>query len=144
MNWSEFENWLSDADILVVAVTVSGAMYLAAALGAAVRARSDRLRPQTTGGEGEGLVVSAALGLLALLIGFTFSLAVERLAARRLLVLEEANAIGATYLRAQLLDEPHRSNMRAQWSNPKESMTITNWSEWAAEQIVRWLRLTQE
>jgi hypothetical protein len=111
MNWSEFENWLSNADILVVAITILGAMYLAAALGAALRARSDRLRPHTTGEEGEGLVVSAALGLLALLIGFTFSLAADRFDARRLLVLEEANAIGATYLRAQLLDEPHRARM---------------------------------
>jgi len=111
VNWSEFENWLSNADILVVAVTFKSAMYLAAALGVALRARSDRLRPQTTGGEGEGLVVSAALGLLALLIGFTFSLAVDRFDARRFLVLEEANAIGATYLRAQLLDEPHRARM---------------------------------
>jgi hypothetical protein len=51
------------------------------------------------------------LGLLALLLGFTFSLAVDRFDARRVLVLEEANAIGTAYLRAQLLEEPHRTRM---------------------------------
>jgi len=51
------------------------------------------------------------LGLLALLIGFTFSLAIDRFETRRALVLEEANAIGTAYLRAQLLDEPHRARI---------------------------------
>jgi len=56
-------------------------------------------------------LVSAVLGLLALLLGFTFSLAVDRYETRRRLVLEEANAIGTTYLRAQLLQEPHRNRI---------------------------------
>lgn len=59
----------------------------------------------------EGYIVSGALGLLALLLGFTFALAVDRYDGRRALVLEEANAIGTTYLRAQLLDEPYRSQI---------------------------------
>jgi hypothetical protein len=59
----------------------------------------------------EGYIVSGALGLLALLLGFTFALAVDRYDGRRALVLEEANAIGTTYLRAQLLDEPYRSQL---------------------------------
>ena len=45
------------------------------------------------------------LGLLALLLGFTFSMAVDRFDARRAVVLEEANAIGTAYLRTQVLDE---------------------------------------
>src|SRR5688572_11303247 len=61
----------------------------------------------------EGHVLSAVLGLLALLLGFTFALAVDRFETRRTLVLEEANAIGTTYLRAQLLEEPHRSRISA-------------------------------
>lgn len=64
-------------------------------------------------GTQEGYVVSGALGLLALLLGFTFALAVDRFDHRRALVLEEANAIGTTYLRAQLLDEPSRSQLSA-------------------------------
>src|SRR5262249_42706851 len=59
----------------------------------------------------EGYVVSAVLGLLALLMGFTFALATDRYDARRGRVLEEANAIGTSYLRAQLLQEPHRTRI---------------------------------
>ncbi|MGB7912672.1 MAG: hypothetical protein WCF59_10655, partial [Desulfobaccales bacterium] len=47
-------------------------------------------------------IQGATLGLLALLLGFTFSMAVSRYDARKQVVLEESNAIGTTFLRAQL------------------------------------------
>lgn len=47
---------------------------------------------------------TTVLGLLALLIGFTFSLALGRYDDRRTLVLKEANALGTTWLRADLLE----------------------------------------
>jgi hypothetical protein len=50
----------------------------------------------------EGLI----LGVLALLLGFTMSMAVTRFEVRKHLVLEEANAIGTSYLRTQLLPAP--------------------------------------
>lgn len=56
-------------------------------------------------------MVASILGLVALVLGFTFSLAFSRFDARRLTVLEEANAIGTAYLRAQLLPEPQRSEI---------------------------------
>ena len=59
----------------------------------------------------ESYVVSAVLGLLALLLAFTFSLATDRFEARRVLVLEESNAIGTAFLRTQLLGEPHRARL---------------------------------
>ena len=52
-----------------------------------------------------GAMVGAIMGLLALLLGFTFALADDRFEARKQLVLEEANAIGTTWLRAGLLPE---------------------------------------
>ena len=54
-------------------------------------------------------MVGSILGLLAFLLAFTFSLAATRFDARRQVVLEEANAIGTTYLRTRLLPEPQRS-----------------------------------
>jgi hypothetical protein len=54
----------------------------------------------------------AMLGLLALLLGFTFSMAVQRFDARRELIVNEANSIGTAYLRADLVDEPERSALR--------------------------------
>jgi hypothetical protein len=56
-----------------------------------------------------GAMVASILGLLAFLLAFTFGLAATRFEARREAVLEEANAIGTTYLRARLLPEPQRT-----------------------------------
>ena len=49
------------------------------------------------------------LGLLALMIAFTFAMALSRFEARRDAILSEANAIGTTALRARLLPEPHNT-----------------------------------
>ncbi len=61
------------------------------------------------GSDSISVLESAILGLLALLIGFTFAMALSRFEARRDAVLNEANAIGTTALRARLLPEPHRA-----------------------------------
>ena len=58
-----------------------------------------------------GTVKSAVLALLGLLLGFSFALAGARHEARRELVVEEANSIGTTARRAQLLPEPHGANV---------------------------------
>lgn len=54
-------------------------------------------------------MVAAILGLLAFMLAFTFSMAASRFDARRTAVLDEANAIGTTYLRTRLLPNPQRS-----------------------------------
>jgi hypothetical protein len=53
---------------------------------------------------------SAIIGLLALLLAFALSMAISRYDARRHLLLDEANAIGTTYLRAKLLPQPHAAD----------------------------------
>lgn len=50
-------------------------------------------------------VLVSMLGLLALLLAFTFSAALQRYEDRSQTVVAEANAIGTTYLRARLLPE---------------------------------------
>ena len=55
-----------------------------------------------------GGMVGATLGLFAFLLAFTFGFAATRFEARQQLVLDEANAVRTTYLRAELLSEPHR------------------------------------
>jgi membrane protein YdbS with pleckstrin-like domain len=59
-----------------------------------------------------GAIVGATLGLLAFMLAFTFGLAASRFDARRVVVLDEANAIGTTYLRAGMLPEPNRATCR--------------------------------
>jgi hypothetical protein len=51
-------------------------------------------------------VEAGMLGILALLLGFTMSMAVSRFEIRKQLVLEEADAVGTSSLRAQLLPAP--------------------------------------
>ena len=58
------------------------------------------------------VMVGATLGLLAFMLAFTFGLAASRFDMRRGFVVDEANAIGTTYLRAELLTEPHRTEVR--------------------------------
>ncbi|MGH7260397.1 MAG: DUF4239 domain-containing protein, partial [Nitrospiraceae bacterium] len=48
-------------------------------------------------------IETAIYGLLGLLVAFTFSGASSRFEARRVLVVQEANAIGTAYLRLDLL-----------------------------------------
>lgn len=56
-------------------------------------------------------MVASILGLLALVLGFTFSLAASRFDERRVVVLNEANAIGTAYLRTSFLPEPQRTEV---------------------------------
>ncbi len=118
-----FSAWLDKTPFLLLGGLLVISMTLSAACGFVFRRRRDHLhgkrgRDQAEGQE--GYVVSAVLGLLALLLGFTFSLAIDRFEARRHLVLEDANAIGTAYLRVQLLQEPHRtrlSNLLVQYTD---------------------------
>lgn len=59
-----------------------------------------------------GAIVGATLGLLAFMLAFTFGLAASRFDARRMIVVDEANAIGTTYLRAGMLADPHGTEIR--------------------------------
>jgi hypothetical protein len=59
----------------------------------------------------KGMLVSAVLGLLALLIAFTFSLSLTRYDERRKIVVEEANDIGTAEMRVRLLPPPHATDL---------------------------------
>src|SRR5262245_59516030 len=54
-----------------------------------------------------GPIVGAILGLPSFLIAFTYGMAASRFESRRELVLDEANAIKTTYLRAALIPDPY-------------------------------------
>lgn len=58
-------------------------------------------------------IQSAILGILALILGFTFSLSLQRFDSRSEAIAAEANAIGTTYLRAQLLPAVLRADVQA-------------------------------
>ena len=109
LDWtSEIPTWLLGLILLACALAAGYA-------GHALRLRGHRRREASGSGlatdNQEGYIVSGVLGLLALMLGFTLAMAVDRFDTRRALVLQEANAIGTAYLRAQLLEEPHRARI---------------------------------
>jgi hypothetical protein len=82
---------------------------LAAILACSEIGRRRGVRVGGRGGDDVSTLEGAILGLLALMIGFTFAMALSHFDARRDAVLHEANAIGTTALRARLLPVPHNS-----------------------------------
>lgn len=54
----------------------------------------------------------SVLGLVALVLAFSFSATTNRYDIRQRLVLDQANAVGTCYLRAGLLDDPFRTRIR--------------------------------
>ena len=100
MGASDANDWLSRTPLIVLALAVPALMTIAILVGAAVSVASSgrRAGSPAAGARLEGAMTQAVLGLLALLMAFTFALAIDRFDTRRHLVLEEANAIGTTYL----------------------------------------------
>jgi hypothetical protein len=95
------------------AVFVLTALVVLVAIEAGFRLGGRRHRRATGEQAGPvGTMVGATLALLAFMLGFTFSFAAGRVDARRTALMNEANAIGTTYLRADMLSEPHRSEIR--------------------------------
>ena len=58
-------------------------------------------------------LMGAALALLGLLLAFSFAMASARYDLRKNIILKEANAIGTTYLRADLLDPNVRDQVKS-------------------------------
>src|SRR5215472_16430888 len=87
--------------LLILAVIASVTM-VGVVLGRFLRNKSEALR------EPFGALQGAFLILVGLILAFGLTLAVGRYQDRRAAVVAEANAIGTTYLRAQLLAEPVR------------------------------------
>ena len=88
--------------LLIVAV-VGAATAAGYATGVYLREHQASLR------EPFGVLQGALLGVVGLILAFGLTLAVGRYEDRRAAAVTEANAIGTTYLRAQMLAEPERS-----------------------------------
>lgn len=99
-----FNQWMVFVVTILVFVLVAEAAYR---FGIGYRRRN----PDTPTGDSGG-VQGAVLGLLALLLGFTFAMAVGRYETRHTLVVEEANSIGTTWLRADFLPAAQRDEVK--------------------------------
>lgn len=89
---------------LVVTVLLASAVEIGHRVGRVFQSRTDdSARSQTSA------MQAAILGLFALLLGFTFTMSVQRFEARTRAVTAEANAIGTAHLRADLLPPADRA-----------------------------------
>jgi hypothetical protein len=88
---------------LILFVVMIGATVLGHFVGRRERDKSEG------SSEPFGVMQAAMLGFMGLILAFGISLAVGRYEDRRAAVVDESNAIGRTYLRAQTLPEPTRT-----------------------------------
>ena len=86
----------------VLGAIMVGATLAGVLLGQRIGRSSDSLL------EPLGVVQGALIGFMGLILAFGLSLALGRYESRRVDTVDEANAIGTTYLRAQTLPEPLR------------------------------------
>lgn len=86
-------------------------LWLSVRIGMFFRRRKPKLEEDMNGDF--GVILGATLTLLALIIGFSFSMAVSRYDQRKNYEEEEANAIGTEYVRADLLPAADAEKVRA-------------------------------
>jgi hypothetical protein len=104
------KGWLNVLDLWAVFLVTGAFFALATEVG--VRVGKRELAKGMKLAESQIVTLeSAVLGLLALLIGFTFAMALSRYDTRRELVIAEVDTIGTSYLRARLLPAPHNEEV---------------------------------
>jgi hypothetical protein len=104
---SVFYSLPSWALALIILAVIGGATLAGYAVGSYLRKHHATLK------EPFGVLQAALLGLVGLILAFGLSLALGRYEDRRSATVDEANAIGTTYLRAQLIAEPARTRSLA-------------------------------
>lgn len=130
--------WLLTAAFLV-------ALLLAREAGAWLKAR--RVPEGHIFAASDGFAMTSVLGLLALLIGFTFSIALGRYDERRGLVVTEANALGTTWLRTDLLEEADQARMQdvmRRYVDARVDFADARGSDEEVQQYARTVALQQE
>ncbi len=96
----------------VICALMLVSLWACARLGVFLRKR--RVTDDESHKDEYGIVLSATLTLLGLLIGFSFSMAIGRYEQRKDYEEEEANAIGTEYIRVDLLSDPVRAKLKAE------------------------------
>lgn len=87
---------------LVIVALLFACILLVMEAGFRIGRRSQQVMGDSFKGQ-VNAIQGAVLGVLALMLGFTFSLALQRYDSRSAAAVDEANAIGTAYLRSQLL-----------------------------------------
>jgi hypothetical protein len=105
-------NIFYQADPFFICLVLMGVFVAAFEIGS----RIEKWRRKGVSGSAEkvgvGLILSGLLTLMALMLGFTYTLSEARFEKRRQLVIDEANALRTAYMRTETLPEPQRFEIR--------------------------------
>lgn len=94
-------------------IAIAATLFIAIVLCNEIGFRAGRFIQSRTDSEVKtltGSIQASILGLLALLLGFTFSMSMQRYDNRSMALIDEANAIGTAILRVQLLPEEYKND----------------------------------
>jgi hypothetical protein len=105
-------NILYQSNPLLICLVLMGVLMLAVEIGFWTKKAGGKGGPDGIERGDIAFIIGGVMTLLALLLGFTYSMSAGRYEQRRQLVIEEANAIGTTYLRAKTLPEPRSSEIQ--------------------------------
>lgn len=104
-------NLIYDGPLWIIIATILALAIAATEIGF----RIGRARVSAEGKRGtpiSGMIQGSIIGMIALLLGFSFSIATGRYNDRSRFVVDEANSLLGCYLRAGLLHEPARTRIR--------------------------------
>lgn len=97
---------------LGIACALLAGLSVALEVGFRLGRRSVRAHEAPSSGQ-VGAIQGATLGLLGLLLGFSFAGAAARFLERQDLIVQESNAIGTAFLRADLIADPFRADLKS-------------------------------
>lgn len=104
----------------IVAVVLLIAMVIFHWIGFATRTAEIK-KHETQSNEGIGSITGSLLGLVALLLAFTFGMSSTRYDNRRAVIIEEANAIGTAVLRADMYPDSIKKLLRTDFKDYLEA-----------------------
>ena len=101
-------HYFNDLPLWVFGVTFFAVMLITMELGFRVGRKHRRTLRNAESGGG-GIVQTSIFAVLGLVLAFTYSAGLARFEARKAAVLNEVNALGTAFLRADLASEPGRT-----------------------------------
>lgn len=108
------KEWMYHLPSLIIVLVLAVFMLLALEFGFRLGRRQQAVLSSSSKEQING-IQSSLLGILALLLGFTFSLALQRFDSRSVAEVQEANTIGTAWLRAQLLPDEVQTQSLMLW-----------------------------
>lgn len=118
--------WLYDIPLWVTAILFVVVLYLALEAGFRSGLRQHQVTQSAEKNTRRDVTLSSMLALLGLMLAFTYAFTLSRADARKHAITDEVNAIGTAFIRADLLAEPGRSDVRARLIDYAQTRMLTH------------------